>query len=111
MLADPHWIARQLWPSELRNILVTKVRHKVIEFEAACSIQSEGEGIIGENEYAVDAILVLALARDSGCTAYDCEFVCLAQSLKLKLINADKKMIRSFADIAMTANDYLAAMP
>jgi len=111
LLADPHWVAPQLWRSELRNILATQIRHKVIEFETACNIQSEAEEVIGNSEYAVGSISVLALARDSGCTAYDCEFVYLAQSLKLKLITEDKKMIRSFADVAMTAKDYLAAMP
>jgi len=111
LFADPHWIAPQLWRSELRNILATQVRHKIIEFETACNIQIEAEEVIGTNEYTVDSNLVLALARDSGCTAYDCEFICLAQSLELRLITADKKLIRRFEDIAMTAKDYLAAVP
>ncbi len=111
LIMDAHWVAPALWRSELRNILATQVRHEVIDFDTACDVQNKAEEILGNNEYAVDSISVLSLAKKSGCTAYDCEFIALAQSLKVKLITADKKIIRSFPDIAMKAADYLTTQP
>jgi len=107
LIIDSHWVAPALWRSELRNILATQVRLEIIDFDAACDIQSKAEEILGNNEYVVDSISVLSLAKKSGCTAYDCEFIALAKSLKIKLITADKKLIRSFPEIAMKASDYL----
>ena len=37
---------------------------------------------------------VLKLARDSDCSAYDCEFVVLANSLDVKLMTMDKKVLK-----------------
>lgn len=55
--------------------------------------------------------MVLALARESGCSAYDCEFVSIAKSLDTALITADKKLIAAFPSIAMTAKEYVATRP
>lgn len=107
LIIDSHWVAPALWRSELRNILATQVRLEIIDFDAACGIQNKAEEILGDNEYAIDSISVLSLAKQSGCTAYDCEFIALAKLLKTKLITADKKLIRSFPEIAMKASDYL----
>jgi predicted nucleic acid-binding protein len=49
----------------------------------------------------------LQLAAHSGCSAYDCEFVSLAQSLRVKLITGDKKLLQVFPEVAMTATQYL----
>jgi len=109
LILDSHWVAPALWRSELRNILATQIRHEIIDFETATDIQSKAEDILGNNEYAVDSISVLSLAKESGCTACDCEFIALAQSLKAKLITADKKLVHNFPSIAMKAADYIAA--
>jgi len=107
LIIDSHWVAPALWRSELRNILATQLRLEIIDFDAACDIQNKAEEILGNNEYTIDSISVLSLAKKSGCTAYDCEFIALAKLLKIKLITADKKLIRSFPEIAMKASDYL----
>lgn len=108
LLLDTHWIAPTLWRSELRNILATQMRHETIDLETATDIQNKAEAILADNEYTVDSLSVLSLAKESGCTAYDCEFIALAQSLKTKLITADKKLLRSFPSIAIKPAEYVA---
>ena len=108
---DPEWVAPTLWRSELRNILVLCIRQKIVDFETACKIQAEAESLLGPNEYNVDSLSVLTLTQQSGCSAYDCEFVALAKALNIKLITEDKKLRRSFPEIAMTAKKYMDSLP
>ena len=108
---DPHWVAPLLWRSEFRNILALYLRKDIIDLSTAIAMQSQAEQQLAENEYTVNSMDVLALASESGCSAYDCEFVSLAKSLNLKLITGDKKLVQLFPGIAMTAGDYLRTEP
>ena len=40
---------------------------------------------------------VLRLAKESGCSGHDCEFVAIAEFLDVKLVTADAKLARAFA--------------
>lgn len=108
---DPQWFAPLLWRSEFRNVLALYVRKGMIDLRTAIAMQSQAEQQLAENEYSVNSTDVLALASESGCSAYDCEFVSLAKSLNLKLITGDKKLIQVFPETAMTAGDYLRTEP
>lgn len=104
---DPHWVAPLLWRSEFRNVLALYIRKGIIDLDTATAMQAQAEEHLADNEYTVNSLEVLALASESGCSAYDCEFVSLAKSLNLKLITGDKKLIQKFPEIAMSAGDYL----
>lgn len=105
---DSAWVAPQLWRSEFRNILALYVRKDIVDFEAACQIQRQAESLMAGNEYEVDSLSVLATAQKSGCSAYDCEFISLAQSLGKTLATADKKLLRAFPHIAITVSDIIS---
>lgn len=107
---DSEWIAPALWRSEFRNILALYVRKNMIDLGIALEMQTEAEKLLTGNEYQVDSISVLKLATDTGCSAYDCEFIALAKSLDLKLITADKKLLNTFPDIAFAAKNFLALL-
>lgn len=106
---DPHWIAPLLWRSEFRNILALYVRKNIIDLDTALQMQAQAEKQLDGNEYSVNSTTILTLAKESGCSAYDCEFISIAKSLNSKLVTADKKLIAAFPDIAMTAKNYLTA--
>ena len=93
---DPDWAAPILWRSEFRNILAGYLRRKAITFEQATSLQAEAESLLAGAEYEVDSYAVLELVRDSDCSAYDCEFIALAQKLNMQLVTMDKKLLRAF---------------
>lgn len=101
LLKDPEWAAPRLWRSEFRNILATYMRQDLLSFDDAVSIFRRAEALVAGNEYDVSARAVLQLARDSGCSAYDCEFVALAQHLGVKLISADAKLCKAFPNCAV----------
>jgi predicted nucleic acid-binding protein len=93
---DSDWAAPVLWRIEFRNILAGYMRRRILTFEQACNLQAEAEGLLVGAEYEVDSRSVIGLARDSDCTAYDCEFVALAIQLETKLVTRDPKLLRSF---------------
>jgi predicted nucleic acid-binding protein len=79
---DPDWAAPLLWRSEFRNILAGCMRRKAMTFDAAIRLQAEAESLLAGAEHEVASQRVLELVRDSDCSAYDCEFVALAMTLK-----------------------------
>jgi predicted nucleic acid-binding protein len=96
---DTDWIAPRLWRSEFRNILLKYVKSGSMTISRAQRIQSEAEELMLENEHDVDSDEVIELAAQSGCTAYDCEYIELAKRHGLKLVTADKKLIAAFPSI------------
>ncbi len=105
--AQPNWAAPLLWRSEFRNILAGYLRRKVLTFEQACSLQVEAETLLCGNEFELDSYAVLELVHDSDCSAYDCEFVALAEILETKLFTMDKKLLRAFPEITMALDNHL----
>jgi predicted nucleic acid-binding protein len=63
--------------------------------------------VIGDNEYDVESARVLKLAHASSCTAYDCEFVCVAEKLDVPLVTSDKKLLAAFPSIAVSMADFV----
>lgn len=100
LATDPDWAVPVLWRSEFRNILAGYMRRGSLSFEAVLAIQMEAESLIAGAEYEVSSRAVLELVRDSDCSAYDCEFVALARSLGVRLVTADKKLVRAFPAVA-----------
>lgn len=93
---DPDWAAPILWRSEFRNILAGCMRRKTLTFDQACMLQSEAQSLLAGSEFEVDSLAVLQLVRDSDCSAYDCEFVALANKLNTPLVTVDKKLLKAF---------------
>lgn len=93
---DPDWAAPILWRSEFRNILAGCMRRKTLSFDQACMLQSEAQSLLAGSEFEVDSLAVLQLVRDSDCSAYDCEFVALANKLNAPLVTVDKKLLKAF---------------
>jgi predicted nucleic acid-binding protein len=93
---DPEWAVPVLWRSEFRNILAGYLRRSTLTFDQACSLQSEAEDLLAGSEFEVDSRAVLRHARDSNCSAYDCEFIALAEKLDTRLVTVDKKLLKAF---------------
>jgi predicted nucleic acid-binding protein len=47
------------------------------------------------------------LAAGSTCSAYDCEFVALAQELGTVLVTMDKQILRDFPDVAVSIDTFV----
>ncbi len=101
LLKDPAWAAPLLWRSELRNVLALYVRQRQLAAKDARRILEEAEALLAGREHEVRSPAVLDLAIASGCSAYDCEFVLLAQDLGVALVTADQKLVARFPGTAV----------
>jgi predicted nucleic acid-binding protein len=97
---DEDWHAPVLWRSEFRNILAGYLRRGSLTFDQACAIQLEAEALLHGGEHEADSRKVLELAKASNCSAYDCEFVAVAEALGTTLVTTDVKLLKAFPDIA-----------
>lgn len=107
LLKDPAWAAPSLWRSEVRNILATYVRQLLLAPADALHILAEAEGLMAGQGYDVRSRAVLELSIASGCSAYDCEFVLLAQDLGVALVTADKKLVAQFPANAVALSQFV----
>ena len=101
LLSNPEWASPRLWRSEFRNILATYMRKNLLSLEQANTIFTSANDLLSNNEYEVSTLQVLQLAHDSGCSAYDCEYVALAHHLKLPIFTADKALLKAFPEVAV----------
>jgi predicted nucleic acid-binding protein len=93
---DPEWVLPTLWRSEFRNVLTGYLRRGHLTLAQAVAIQTEAEALVDGCEYDVASGRVLALAHESTCSAYDCEFIALAQQLGVRLVTVDRKLRQAF---------------
>jgi predicted nucleic acid-binding protein len=108
LVRDSAWAAPLLWRSEFRNTLAGLVRRREIELEDAVRISHDAELRMAGAEYSVASQLVLQLATRSHGSAYDCEFVALAQDLRVQFVTADRQVLTAFPSTAVSPADFAA---
>jgi len=106
-LQDPNWTAPFLWQSEFRNVLSLYVKKEIITHSDSLDYFEMAYTLLRGNEFSINAEKVLYLAKESGCSAYDCEFVSLAQELKVPLITADRKVLKAFPNTAVSLKKFV----
>jgi predicted nucleic acid-binding protein len=108
LLADAEWAAPLLWRSEFRNVLALYLRQEVISFDLALNIAEEAELLMQGKEYELSSSEVLGLVAESHCSAYDCEFVALAQSFRVPLVTSDKRILSEFPKTAISLDSFVS---
>ncbi len=103
---DPTWAAPLLWRSEFRNVLATSIHQGHMTLDDAVEVMDVATELMQGREYAVESADVLNLALSSSCSAYDCEFIALAQELGGRLVTADRRIRRSFVDVTSSLVDF-----
>ncbi len=103
---DSEWAAPLIWRSELRNVLALYMRKNILELEQAQRIMNSALELLRGREYEVSSYDVLSLASQSGCSAYDCEFIAVAKELKVSLLTSDKQLIQKFPETTISLSDF-----
>ena len=109
LLKDPLWVAPLLWRSELRSVLALYLRKKLLTWADAQQIMEEALHLMQDREYETASHQVLSLAAASTCSAYDCEFVALAQDLNVPLITADRQVLSQFPAVATPLAEFISS--
>ena len=98
--SEPDWVAPPLWKSEFRSILAGYMRRGTLSLQQATEIQTAAEDLLAGNEANPESKAILQLVAESQCSAYDCEFVALAQQLECALYTMDTKVLNAFPETA-----------
>lgn len=104
---DPEWAAPLLWRSEFRNVLAHYLRKDLLAVEDAYQILAEASSLMYGREYRVASLPVLDLVATSTCSAYDCEFVALAQDLDIPLVTTDRQILEQFPQVAISLDAFV----
>jgi predicted nucleic acid-binding protein len=103
---DPAWAAPILWRSEFRNVLATYLRRGTLSVSVTLELMREAETLFRGAEYSVESGQVLKLLSESGCSAYDCEFVALARQLGVPLLTSDAEILKKFPQTATSLETF-----
>ena len=98
--ADPEWAAPLLWRSEWRNVLAGYLRRGEMDPGAVLTSVREAEALLRGREELPEAEHVMRLVARSTCSAYDCEYVAVAEALGVPLVTADRRILKDFPAIA-----------
>ena len=104
---DPEWAAPLLWRSEFRNVLASSMRGGRIALDDGIGIMHRVERWMAGREYTIDSDHVMRLVDASRASAYDCEFVALAEHLDVPLVTNDRGLTRAFPGVAVTPVEFL----
>ena len=96
---DPHWVTSILWRSVFRSILAGYLRRGDLDREALDRCLNAAESQLGGHEYLVPSPLVMKKVSVSTCSAYDCEYVALAEDLNAMLVTSDRQILREFPSL------------
>ena len=99
---DPEWHLPTLWRSEMRSILTGYLRDGTLSAAQIGRVMSAAEQACAGREHLVSSEKVFEIVAETGLSAYDAEFVALAKGLSVPLVTADKIVLRTFPDRALT---------
>jgi predicted nucleic acid-binding protein len=106
---DRQWVVPPLWRHEMLNVLATLARQDVLDAASALTVWRNALGVVGTGERPPDMERALSLAVEHGASAYDAQYVALAESLGVSFVTEDKKVQRLFPDRAYSMADFLTA--
>ncbi len=104
--ADPDWIVPRLWEFEFQNILATYARANHLRFATVNRIWSNASSLMTGRAYEVEGSDALAVAARLRISAYDAQFVSLAEQMNAPLITEDRALQRKAA-CAIGIQNYL----
>mgnify|MGYP005823648239 CR=1 FL=1 len=105
---DPVWCAPLLWRSEFRNVLAAYIRQRDLDIADAWRAHQLAGELLAGREYTVSGEQVLGLIAASKCSAYDCEYVALADELDVPLVTADRELLRAFPGQTVSIREFAA---
>lgn len=106
---DPHWRAPPLWRAEFLNVLVISQRTGVLTDIQAVSAWRAASAVMTGSESEPGGTDVLESAVRLGLTAYDAQFVVVAQRLGVPLVTADRGILAAAPEMAVSLRAFASA--
>jgi predicted nucleic acid-binding protein len=93
---DADWHAPVLWRSELRNILAGYCRDGSLDERQVRQVMIAAEAGLAGREHHLPSERVFQVTEASRLSAYDAEFVALAEILGVNLVTEDRAILGAF---------------
>lgn len=103
---DPGWVAPPLWRSEFRSVLVQHLRVNSLDRTTALAAWDDAEALLSGREQTAEAARILDAALRRTLSAYDAEFVALAEKLGVPLVTGDRRVLKACSDVAVSIDDF-----
>jgi predicted nucleic acid-binding protein len=98
---DSDWIAPRLWLDEFLNVLCTYERNGGIGSDQAAGLLDDALALMEGNSFEVPPERVLTVARKTGCSGYDSQYIALAEDLGLRLYTCDRRVLQKCPGLAV----------
>ena len=108
---DAAWISPPLCLSEIRNVLLRYVRSGSFSLTTAETMMARAEELLVPHRLEAGSSAVLRRAHASGLSAYDAEYVALAEVLEVPLVTEDRAVLAAARPVTMTPAEFLAGNP
>jgi len=107
---DAQWLAPTLWRRELRNVLATLMRVRQLPLARALAAFEAAEQLVTDASVEPSTEECLRLATRGRISAWDAEFVFVAEALGLPLVTADRRLARACPGSVVALDDVVGGL-
>jgi len=107
--ADSQWRLPPLWRAEFLNVLAMQVQHGGFDPSVAEQVWQSAIKLLGGGETQINEVSALRLAIKNRLTAYDAQYVTLAQHLGVRCVSEDRELRRKFPRLVVSMADAVLA--
>lgn len=104
---DPEWVMPELWRHEFLNVLASYLRFDHVQPERLALAWQSANVLFADSARQPDILNALKLAGERNVSAYDAQYLALAQSLSLPLVTEDRKLRQAAPDLTLSMRDFL----
>ena len=97
-----------LWRHEFLNALSTAIKAGMLDLALGVEIWASALALAQGSEAPVDMVRALELSRQLDISAYDAQFVALAEAANTVLVTEDRRLRQAAGSRAMSMRDHLA---
>jgi predicted nucleic acid-binding protein len=107
---DADWHAPVLWRSEMRSILAGYQRDGSLDGLQVRRIMAAAEAGLAGREHHLPSERVFQVTEQSRLSAYDAEFVALAEILGARLVTEDRAVLAAFPQRAINVEGAVGSL-
>ena len=99
---DPDWRLPALWRHEYLNVLATFAREGGATIAEARTLWPRGVDLFGSREQGMDMESALIVATENRISAYDAQYIALAQKRQTICVTEDRRLLKRFPALTRT---------
>jgi predicted nucleic acid-binding protein len=105
---DSDWVLPELWRHEYLNVLANYLRFDHTPMETLLAAWQQATSLFKNSVKPVDMLQALRLAGDLNISAYDAQYLALAQTFDIKLVTEDRKLRKAAPDMTLSMQALLS---